>query len=101
MSNHPRLFDYRVKSIVVLWVAVFLVVCQAPLQDSSDPNVSLWPQKPNDPAAIDRDDISDENISTRLSRQQLVRHSHLSLQVVVDFLLNIAHKLLSTTCTSL
>ena len=101
MYNHPRLFDYLVKSIVVLWVAIFLVVCQAPLQESSNPNVSLCPQKPNDPASIDRDDISDENISTRLSRQQLVRHSHLSLQVVVNFLLNIAHKLLSKSCISL
>ena len=50
--------------------------------------------KPNDPAAIDSDDISDENISTRQSRQQLVRHSLLSFQFVGDFLLN-AHKFLS------
>ena len=68
MSYHPRLFDYQVKFIAVLWVAVFLVVCQTPLQDNSDPNVDLWPQKPNDPAAIDYGDISGENISTRQSR---------------------------------
>ena len=67
MSNHPRLFDYQLKSIVVLWVAAFLVVCQAPLLDSRDPNVALWPQKPNDIAAINIDDFSDKNISNRQS----------------------------------